>query len=467
VTETVGDRAGSGSEVVLTHLRRRRSWLVIVGVAALIARLPAMVVAHSVGPGDSAGYVDMAEQIGHGRYVGMFRTPGYPAFVWLCSLLPGSTADGVAITQHLIGIALAVGVTAFGWRVLSPIAGVVAGTIAAISVPQVAFEDVILADFLFGALVLAGTVVFAACVRPGRVRVRTLVAAGTLFAAATYVKPVGQALILVAPVVVGIASRDLRKTARASGVVGLTMVLLLGPWAIRNAVVNDDFALTNQLGVTLFNRAFEVEGLPIPADDPQSALVRRLVATAEREPGLRPSSYVVDELIAHHGFNAAQALAIQRRLAVTAIRRHAFTYVKTSAKLVRTSIQDLHAEIPPPDGERRAPGIIRRPGHWLTSVGDRLAGWWWTLTGGVLAALVLLLVPGPRRRAALAVGVPPLLVTVATVLTHGGNVRYAFQAAPEAWLLGSAGLALIVRAVVGHVRRARRAARPVWALPDR
>jgi hypothetical protein len=107
-------------------------------------------------------------------------------------------------------------------------------------------------------------------------------------------------LILVAPVAVGITSRDLRKTARASGVVGLTMVLLLGPWAIRNAIVNDDLALTNQLGVTLFNRAFEVEGLPVPTDDPQSALVRRLVATAERRPGLRPSSYVADDLVAHH-----------------------------------------------------------------------------------------------------------------------------------------------------------------------
>jgi hypothetical protein len=114
-------------------------------------------------------------------------------------------------------------------------------------------------------------------------------------------------------------------------------------------------------------------------------------------------------------------------------------------------------------GSGPAPGIIRRPGHWLISVGNQLVDWWWTLTGGVLAALVLLLVPGPRRRAALAVGVPPLLVTIATVLTHGGNARYAFQAAPAAWLLGSAGLAFIAHATVDQVRRARRASGSVEA----
>ena len=83
---------------------------------------------------------------------------------------------------------------------------------------------------------------------------------------------------------------------------------------------------------------------------------------------------------------------------------------------------------------------------------------WWSLTGGFIAALVLLLVPGPRRRAAIAVAVPPLLVIVVTVLTHGGSARYAFQAAPEAWLLGSAGLAFVAGATVDRVRAARRAA---------
>jgi hypothetical protein len=237
------------------------------------------------------------------------------------------------------------------------------------------------------------------------------------------------------------------------------MVLLLGPWAVRNAIVNDDFGLSNQLGVTLFNRAFEVEHLAIPADDPQSELVRRLVVTAEREPGLRPSSYVLNELVAHHGFSDVEALTVERRLAETAIRRHVFTYAKTSVKLVRTQILLLR-QYPPLDSASSAPAILRRPGHWLTSIGNRLADCWWSLTGGVLAALVLLLVPGPRRRVAIAVAVPPLLVIVVTVLTHGGNGRYALQSAPEAWLLGSAGLVFIAHATIDRVRSARRMAGP-------
>jgi 4-amino-4-deoxy-L-arabinose transferase-like glycosyltransferase len=466
---TQGEETSNGprSGVMLGQIRRRRSWLVIVGVAALIARLPLLVVAHSAPQGDAAGYVAAAQQIGDGHYIGMHRTPGYPMFVWLCGSLPGSTADGVAIVQHLIGIALAVGLTAFGWRAFSPAAGVMAGVIAAISTPLLVFEDLVLADFLLGALVVAGALVLAACVRrPDTERVRLLVAVGALFAVATYVKPVGQGLILAAPIVVGLTSRDLRRTARATAVVGLTMILLLGPWAIRNAIVNDDFGLSDQLGVTLFNRAFEIEHLAIPADDPQSELVRRLVARAEREPGLRPSSYVRNELAAHHGFSEVEALAVERRLAETAIRRHALTYAKTSVKLVRTQILDLHTQFPPPDSASSAPAILRRPGHWLTSLGNHLANWWWSLTGGVLAALVLLVVPGPRRRTAIAVAVPPLLVIVVTVLTHGGNYRYAFQSAPEAWLLGSAGLVFIVHATIDRVRSVRRTARPAVSEPQ-
>ena len=245
----------------------------IVGVAALIARLPLLVVGRSVTPGGDAAGLTTAKQIGMGEFIGMFRTPGYPLFVWLCGLLPGSTMDGVAIVQHLIGIALAIGLTAFGWRVFSPATGVMVGVIAAISTPLLASEDQLLADFLFSALVLAGAMVLAACVRrPDTERVRTLIAVGVLLAMATYVKPVGQGLILAAPIIMAFTSLDLRRTARATAVVGLTMVLLLGPWAIRNALVDDDFGLTNQLGVTLFNRAFEVEHLPIPDGDPQSGL---------------------------------------------------------------------------------------------------------------------------------------------------------------------------------------------------
>jgi hypothetical protein len=428
---------------------------VIVGVVALIARLPLLVVVHGPPQGDAAEYVATAEQIGDGRFMGMYRTPGYPMFVWLCSLLPGSTADGVAFVQHLIAIALAVGLTAFGWRAFSPAAGVLTGVIAAIATPLLVSEDVVLADFLFGTLVVAGAMVLAMCVRrPDPERAQALVAIGVLFAVATYVKPVGQGLILVAPIVVGLTSRDLRRTVRATAVVGLTMVLLVGPWAIRNAVVNDDFGLSNQLGITLFNRAFEIERLAIPADDPQSPTVRRIMATAERE-GRRPSSYVRNQLV-HEGFSEPEALAVERRLAATAIRRHAFIYAKTSVKLARTQILDLHTQIPPPDSS--APAILGRPGHWLTSLGNHLANWWWSLTGGVLTALVLLLVPGPRRRMAIAVAVPPLLVIVVTVLTHGGNYRYAFQSAPEAWLLGSAGLAFIAHATIDRVRSARQAA---------
>ena len=79
---------------MLEQLRLRRSWLGIVGGAALIARLPLLVVTHSVQPGDSTDYVAIARQLGDAHYEGMFRVPGFPAI----RVVPASLSS-----QHCAG----------------------------------------------------------------------------------------------------------------------------------------------------------------------------------------------------------------------------------------------------------------------------------------------------------------------------------------------------------------------------
>lgn len=169
----------------------------VVGGLALAVRMPLFFVRAEAFPGaDSREYLDAAEAISHGQFGGMWRTPGYPGFLWIVGLLPGRTEDAGVIVQHLLGVGLAVALVALGWRLFSPAAGVIAGTIAALSEAFVGFEDVILADFLFGLVAFAGAAVLAFAAAGRRDDYRLFVLAGVLFGAAAYVKPVGQALIL-------------------------------------------------------------------------------------------------------------------------------------------------------------------------------------------------------------------------------------------------------------------------------
>jgi hypothetical protein len=436
-------------------LRTPTPWLLLLAAAALLVRAPLFTVRSEVTPGgDSEGYVVAARAIGSLSFPGMARMPGYPFFIWVCSLLPGRTEDAVVITQHLLGIALVLGITGVGWRLFSPPAGVIAGTLAAISPVYVALEDHLLADFLFGAVLFAGAASLATvCARgvDGRGR---LIVIGALFALATYIKPVGQGLVFAAPIAFALTSRDSRRAIRGAAIVAATMIVLLAPWAVRNAIVNHDFGLTNQLGVTLYNRAFEIEHLPVPIDGPHGPLVRQLNGVADKDPALRPSSYVRAELI-RHGFSYGEAVEIQRTLAVTAIRRAPATYLKTSIKRVGTSIAEIHTPAASPARLGNASAAVRRPAVGLMRVGWRLSDLWWVLTASAFSSLILILVPGPPRAAAVALATAPLLVLIVTVLTHGGSYRYSAQAAPELWLLASAGLAFVLRALIREVARAR------------
>ncbi len=400
--------------------------------------------------GDSRGYLALAERISSGEFEGMFRTPGYPVFLWLVGLLPGRTEDAAVIVQHLLGVGLAAALVVLGWRLFWPAAGVLAGALAALSPPLVDLEDVILADFLFGLVAFAGAAVLAIGAAARRDDYRVFVLAGVLFGCAAYVKPVGQALILAAPVAFAFSSRDLRRTLLATGVVVAAMVVTVTPFVARNAIDYGDARMSNQLGITLFNRAFEVEGLPVPLDDPQGPLVSELTATALSEPGLRPSSYVYTEL-SLRGYDSDEALDIQRRLATNAIKQAPWEYLRTSVTRLGDSIEQLdESALPTRLGE--APAVPRDTSEALLRVSGSLTSLWFLVTANLLAGLVLLFVPGPSRPAAATFIGVGLLILIATVLTHGGMPRYSLQVAPEAWLVGSAGLVYVLGAVAGRLR---------------
>lgn len=435
----------------------RLGWTVAVAFAALAARSGLLFGDAEITPGgDSEGYMVLADDISRGQFSMSTRTPGYPFFLWMVSVLPGRTEDGAILVQHLIGVGLAVLTLHMGWLLFDRAAGIVAALAMAVFPLGIVVGDLILADFLFMSVVFTGSAVLAVAARRCQRDWRLLATVGVIFAIAAYIKPVGQVLAF-APLIVLFTSRQpIRHWILPSLTVAVAMLVMLAPWAVRNYVVYDTVSITSQAGITLFNRAFEVQGLAVPVTDEEAALVAALTEEARETEGLRPSSHVFNQLTARD-YTATEALALQQRLALEAIQLDALGYTKVSGKLLALRMADLKFS-PGIDPVYRhadsAPGVAQLLTQAAVEYGGRFQRYFYTATGALAIGLLPLL--RPRQRAsALAMLAPPALVLIATVTTHGGLWRYSTVAAPQAWLLSSAGLILAVRALATALRAER------------
>jgi 4-amino-4-deoxy-L-arabinose transferase-like glycosyltransferase len=226
-----------------------RTWVVVVGALALTVRLPLIATSASVSySGDTAEYMRFADQLLHGRFSTTYRMPGYPLFFAALDFLPGPRAAAIVTTQHLLGVALVCLMLVAGWRFFGPVTGVVAALLAALTPVMLGLEHTMEPDFLFGAIVFVGACALAEAVRREHVSLRWLAVTGAMFAAACYVKPVGQVLPAAALLALAVSTRSVRATMRGTLVVaGVTAILLL-PWVVRNELAHGDLTLSDQGG---------------------------------------------------------------------------------------------------------------------------------------------------------------------------------------------------------------------------
>jgi len=180
---------------------------------------------------DSARYLELADQLRHGRGPGdrpeTFRTPGYPLLLALLSLLPGERLVWTLVLQCLLDLACVAAALAIGWRWGSPLAGVVAGVIVAVDPTHVISANLVMSDVLCAAAV-AGAFLLAE--RPGR---PAALASGLLLSAAVAVRPV--VLLMTVPWAVLLTRRQRSRTV----VVAAVLLALAFPtaWTLRNGLL--------------------------------------------------------------------------------------------------------------------------------------------------------------------------------------------------------------------------------------
>ena len=450
----------------LGRLDARRSAFLL-ALLALALRLPFVFGRHEATPGgDSAGYLQLAAGILDGRGFGDgYRTPGYPVLIAVTDPFPGRPEDAVVAIQHVLGALLVGAIVLVGWRFFGRAAAWIAGLMAAATPALVYAEHAILTDFAFAVVLLAGAVTLAYSVeRPERLG--PLILSGVIFGAAVLIRPVGQFLVLAPPIALAFRLRSARAVLRGSLVLWLSMVVVVAPWVVRNAIVFDRPVVSVMGGDTLFVRAFEVDHLPIPTDTETG----RLVSDAVRaRPGVRPVGAAAEEL-ARDGYSRLEILDEEQALATAAILRAPLTYLRGTVKEMGAMVLDSRVvgraqNEPRNDTFLRTPipGPSPLPIGATTRVWDAMkpvAGLWWVLSLHGLAGILPLFLGSARaRRAAVAFAAVWLAIALGTALGRGALTRYAIELAPITWLLGSAGVAQLVVAL-RDAYKASRAKRP-------
>ena len=442
-----------------------RGWAIVCGGLALAARLPLAFDRYdaSLVP-DAGGYLRLADGLLAGRgYPTDYRTPGYPAFIALIQLLPGRREDVLVLLQHLIGVALVVAVLLVTWRWFGRASAIAASVLAALAPILINVEHEVLPDFLFGLIVLGGTLLLAEACAASSPRVGVLLAVGVVYGIATYVKPTGQVLLFAAVVPLAFATRSLRRTVTGSAALACGLALTVSPWIVRNGLEYGNYVMSIQGPQALYLRVFDQDRLPVPTETPEGRLAARIGAqTRARTPAevevTESYSYVLNTLL-DRGLEPDEAVAIQGELAVTAIRRDPLAYAAGTARNFfvigayssepRQPLAGLLLKLDGTESPLPRP-LVAAP--WV--VGAALALVWLLVSIGGLAAIGLLFTGSrPARVRALTLASVWVLVAAATALTSAPNSRYAAQIVPLYWMLGSGGAALVLRATHRRLKR--------------
>lgn len=439
-------------------------WALGLGTLALLVRLPFLFGHHIAARRDAPYFLDVLARGIHDDFYfpNHYWTPGYPAFEALLIAVPGRAEDAIAVTQHLLGVAVVVGMLLAAWRWFGKPAAILAALLAASTPVLVVLEHTLLPDFLFGVLVLAGGVTLAEAVRRQPPDWRLLVLAGVLFGACAWVKPIGQALLIAPPLALAVATRSLRPVLRGSAITTVALIVVIAPWVARNAAKHDFPAMSIQGGQTLFIRVYELDETPLPTDSADGRFAQRVQDRIDRgQEDDRLHFAIVRDLMAR-GVSDHDAILKEQRLALTGVRRHPGSYVVKTWPRVWGIAHDIRKfedrQRLLDDLERTDPPFPTRLTAGLWDGAKVLNEAWWFASLFTLAGLLLLVTgPAERRSAAAALWSVWLSVALGTALFMPDEGRpawrYSIALAPLTWILGSAGIATIAGWTWSALRR--------------
>jgi 4-amino-4-deoxy-L-arabinose transferase-like glycosyltransferase len=471
---------------------RRRLLLCSIGLTLVAIAVRAPLLGKGYKASDTSYYLAVAHSILHGGFPDNLRPPGYSLLLAAFDAVGANPVTAVVLLQNLIGIVLPAGVLLVGWRFFNPAVGLVAGLLTAASPLMVITEQLALAEYLFGVVIFAATVLLAEAVlqiRTGEVSWRLLVAAGAMFGIATLFRANGLLALLAIPTALLIGAHHWRPALRASCVSVGAMLVILAPWSLHNQIRFGNPSVATVGDVSLYERVITWDGVPPPSDSPDGRLALSIYNTAEPGSSGAPRSggqttAVFNALIAQGDTSseASSAMGTMAREALfqypgiylantwtilskyrslfdpqtlwanpnvdqIAATRHYFKYLDLPANIAGTPEQLRPTRKLPGDSP-----FTRAPWQVAQSLTDLL---YLVTIGGALMLLLPFLGPLRQRLAATAFLLVLMLGIVGGSLTAGFQPRYGIMFAPMVWILLAAATVLIAEVVASALRPRR------------
>ena len=197
--------------------------------------------------------------------MGLFRTPGYPAFLAGALRVSGGSLDFVIGLQIIIG-AVGVGLTMrLAGRQLGPGTGAIAGLMLALDPASVLYSCFVQPDTLFTTLIVAGALIWVRSIES-----ETLWAAGTsglVLGLAALTRPIGIFFPLVLPLTLIARPGDRRRLALAGCFLSGAFIPI-GGWMAKNQILTGSpmFSILGDSALLHYRAAgalAEDEGIPI------------------------------------------------------------------------------------------------------------------------------------------------------------------------------------------------------------
>ena len=478
--------AARGRNPAPAALARLRAWLADHSDAAVLAivltvgfglRIALASAAPVLVLGDSETYLAPAVALeqGGGFDLPLKRTPGYPLLLAAVLRVFGEDLGSVALVQHALGLATSVLTYFVARRLAGAGAGLVAGLATALAGNLLVYERLVMTEALFTTTLLAAVAALVFAVERGSLR--WLPAVGLVIAAATLVRPVGQALLLLPPIALLLAGRGWRALLVGSLLAWLGYGAAIGAWTLRTAGTPDGSSV-GALGQTLVGRTARHDRRDPAADtgfvyfdpqrdaadpDPVRLAARQILQDAANRgtSGRAVSTRLGREL----GLSERAADRLMRELAIEAIARRPGYYVSGTvqrfARLWNTPVERLRGTWSEQATVRRAwedaPSaalLDRRSGQpeRPAPFGELLTGAFqpsylgWAFAGlFVLGLAAAVAANGPRLALVPACGALGLMAL--SVALVGGVSRYRYPEDPLIFVVIGVGLAQAVAAV--------------------
>ena len=436
---------------------------------------------------DSIAYFQVGYEFanGLGFDLPLRRTPLYPLFIAGVVATLGEDLRGLALAQHALGLITVVATYFLGRAMFGRLACTLAALAMALSGPLLIYEHYILAEPLFIPFLTVGLLLVVLALQ--RERAWLYFTGGVVLALAALSRPVGQALLPVAPLAILIHYRRLKPAIVPSALVLAGFAIVLVPWLIRGSFTSGRVSGAGAMGQSLVGRIIRHdEGFVLPSPDSpspyadnQKSEVRRLILT-QMGRDARPSAinHRVREV---YGLSETDADTAMRDVAVEVFRSQPERYVEGSlAKLRRLFVgEDERLRVhwaTRKDGEMRddwldepsiahlysPPSAVQELEYPTAEAVTRIFQpylWRYLLIPLVLIGLIGGLVIGPRGPTALLV-LATLALVVPSAALVGYVPRYRYPADPLLAVLAAGGLIFLIHVGQRLLRRPQQPASP-------